>query len=204
MMPQAWGGNLSAPLDPPNHGYRTGMRTPEPGEIKQQGWLAIAEGATGIMYDADVARSPEEHQLWDYPWQETANTRAAGELFEVVTKVAPLLRRLERDDQEEGFVRVREGSAIAHSFVKRKGYAGSARYVVVASLDGFEPQTVTLDLQTEAEVYDLITRQKMDEASLANLQLPAGEGMVLLVGTPEDFQADCQMIDGQLEKFYRK
>jgi len=50
MMPQAWGAEETAPLDPPNYGYRQGMRTPEPGEIKLQGWVAVAEGATGLMF----------------------------------------------------------------------------------------------------------------------------------------------------------
>ncbi len=202
MMPQAWGGIMGASLDPPNYGYRTGTRTPEPGEIKQQGWLAIAGGATGIMYFADVARDPQEHHLWDYHWQETNNTRAAGELFEAVTKVAPLLCRLERDYQEEEFVRVAKGPAISHSFVKREGYPGTAHYVVVASLDGFETQTVALDIQTGARVYDMITRQQIEPAALVEFQLPAGEGMVLLVGRQEDFEADCRMIDEQLKRYY--
>jgi hypothetical protein len=193
MMPQSWGCAPSAPLDPPNYGYRTGMRTPEPGEIKLQGWVAIAEGATGLMYYAAVASKPTDDQLWSNDWQETPNARAAGELFAEVAKVAPLLCRLERDYREEGFVEVAGGSAIAHSFVKRDGYPGSARYIVLASLEGFEPQTVGLQITSGASVFDLLTRQEVS-GKLNAVSLGPGEGRVYLVGSRQDFETDCGMI----------
>jgi len=194
MMPQAWGTAETAPLDPPNFGYRQGMRTPEPGEIKLQGWVAIAEGATGLMYYAAVASRPGEHQLWDPGWTETANTRAASELFRRVERVAPLLCRLERDYREDGFVKVSNPRVLAHSFVKRPGYSGEARYIVLASLDGFDPQTVDLTLTTQERVYDLVSREEVTD-KLAGLTLAAGEGMLLVVGTADDFAADCDLID---------
>lgn len=193
MMPQSWGCEPSAPLDPPNYGYRTGMRTPVPGEIKLQGWVAIAEGATGLMYYAAVASKPTDHQLWSHDWRETPNAQAAGELFAEVTKVAPLLCRLERDYREEGFVEVAGSNAIAHSFVKRDGYLGSARYVVLASLDGFEPQTVGLNITSEASVFDLLTRQEVT-GKLSAVSLGPGEGRVYLVGSRQQFEADSGMI----------
>jgi len=203
MMPQAWGTSVRTPLDPPYYGYRTGMRTPEPGEIKQQGWLAIAEGATGVMYYATVARRPDSRQLWDYGWEETDNTRAAGALFAAVTKVAPLLCRLERDYKESGFVKVAKGKAAAHSFVKRKSYPGPARYVVVASLDGFEPQTVTLEVSGGGEVFDLLARTAVGKGGPVDVPLEPGGGAVFLVGSREQFEADCAMIDEQLKEHYR-
>jgi hypothetical protein len=194
MMPQSWGCEPSAPLDPPNYGYRTGMRTPEPGEIKLQGWVAIAEGATGLMYYAAVASRPTDHQLWSHDWQETPNAQAAGEFFAEVAKVAPLLCRLERDYGEEGFVEVTSGNATAHSFVKREGYPGSARYIVLASLNGFEPQTVALEITGGAGVFDLLTREEVT-GKLSAINLGPGEGRVYLVGSRQDFEADGQMID---------
>lgn len=199
MMPQSWGTRETAPLDPPHYGYRSGMRTPEPGEIKLQGWVAIAEGATGLMYYAALASRPDERQLWDEDWTETANTRAAAELFENVTKVAPLLSRLERDYQEAGFVKNSNPKVLAHSFVKRKTYSGQARYVVLASLDGFGSQETDLSITHSNKVYNMITREEVT-GELDGIVLPPGEGAVLLVGTAEEFKYDCSMIDGRLEK----
>ena len=200
MMPQAWGEDETAPLDPPNYGYRSGMRTPEPGEIKLQGWVAVAEGATGLMYYASLAGRPGEHQLWDEGWTETANTRAAGELFGVIRRVAPLLCRLERDDREAGFVEISNPRVLAHSFAKRPDYPGKARYLVLASVDGFESQSFDLAVATEARIHDMTTRQDVT-GKLTGLTLGPGEGTVLLVGTPEDFQADCQLTDEELDKW---
>jgi len=194
MMPQAWGAEETAPLDPPNYGYRQGMRTPEPGEIKLQGWVAVAEGATGLMYYAAVARRPGQHHLWDLGWTETANTRAAGELFARVERVAPLLCRLERDYREEGFVETDNPRVLAHSFTKRPGYRGDARYVVLASLDGFGPQSFALSVHEKAKVYDVVDRRKVTGALDART-LGAGEGTLLLVGSEAQFEADCRMID---------
>ena len=199
MMPQAWGTVESAPLDPPNYGYRTGMRTPEPGEIKLQGWVAIAEGATGIMFYAAVARRPDEHQLWNMGWTETANTRAAAELFGRIERVAPLLCRLERDYKEEGFVHSSNPRVIAHTFVKRNGYPGNARYIVLASLSGFESQTLELSVTDSGRVYDMIDRKDIT-GDLANLELPAGGGRLLLVGSEQDLDQDCAMIDQAQKK----
>jgi len=200
MMPQAWGAAETAPLDPPHYGYRRGMRTPEPGEIKLQGWVAVAEGATGLMYYAAVARRPGEHQLWDAGWTETANTRAAGELFERIGRVAPLLCRLERDHAEEGFVRSSNPQVLAHSFVKRPGYPGKARHVVLASLDGFESQTFDLTVNTEARVYDLVSRREMTNA-LTGLTLSPGEGTLLVIGTQDEFEKDCRLVDRELRQW---
>jgi hypothetical protein len=197
IMPQAWGTAESAPLDPPNYGYRSGMRTPEPGEIKLQGWVAVAEGATGIMFYAAVARKPEQHQLWDQGWTETANTRAATELFGRLTRVAPLLCRLERDYREEGFVRSSNPRVLAHSFVKRRGYPGDARYVVLASLDGFGPQTLDLSITGGDRVYDMIDRTDIT-GNLTQMELAAGEGRVFLVGNQAELERDSALIDEAL------
>jgi hypothetical protein len=199
MMPQSWGTAETAALDPPNYGYRNGMRTPEPGEIKLQGWVAIAEGATGIMYYAAVANRPEDHHLWDVGWTETANTRAAAELFRRVTRVAPLVCRLERDYKEEGFVTSSNPRVLAHSFVKREGYPGNARYIVLASLDGFGPQTLDLSITGTGRVYDMIERTDVT-GNLAQIDLQAGEGRVFLVGTSEHFEEDRRLIDEELRK----
>ena len=201
MMPQAWGGGLDAPLDPPHYGYRTGMRTPEPGEIKQQGWLAIAEGATGVMFYATVPRSPDQHHLWDYRWTETANTRAAGELFAKAGRVAPLLCRLERDYGEKGVVRVTGGSVVAHSFSKRAAYGpGPVQYVVVASLDGFQPQTAQLRIEDSHAVHDMAKRERLtpDDAGMVEIHLGPGDGTVLSVGPGADYEADCALCDAGL------
>lgn len=197
MMPQSWGQEETAPLDPPNYGYRTGMRTPEPGEIKLQGWLSVAEGATGVMFYATLATDSGEHQLWDKDWTETANTRAAGELFARLRRVAPLLCRLERDYKEAGFVATTNPQVVAHTLAKRPGYEGKARYVVLASLDGFGPQQFDLKVESKAKIYDLVARQEVT-GKLGGLTLAAGEGTVLLVGADEDYQADCRMIEEQL------
>jgi hypothetical protein len=194
MMPQAWGAAETAPLDPPNYGYRVGMRTPEPGEIKLQGWVAIAEGATGLMYYAAVAGRPGDHQLWDADWTETANTRAAAELFDRVGRVAPLLCRLERDYAEAGFVSSSNPQVIAQSFVKRPDYPGDGRYVVLASLDGFGPQISDLQINTDARVYDLVQRKEIT-GNITELAFGPGDGTVLLVGTADDYQADCRLMD---------
>ncbi len=199
MMPQSWGTAETASLDPPNFGYRNGMRTPEPGEIKLQGWVAIAEGATGIMFYAAVANRPQDHHLWDVGWAETANTRAAAELFRRITHVAPLLCRLERDYKEKGFVTSSNRRVLAHSFVKRRGYPGNARYIVVASLDGFGPQTVDISITGDGSVYDMIERTDVT-GNLTQFELTAGEGRVLLVGSSEDFQQDCRLIDEELKE----
>lgn len=198
IMPQAWGTAESASLDPPNYGYRSGMRTPEPGEIKLQGWVAVAEGATGIMFYATVAQGPEEHQLWDQGWTETANTQAAAELFGRMTRVAPLLCRLERDYREEGFVHSSNPQVLAHSFVKRSGYSGSARYVVLASHDGFGPQTLDLSIQSNDRVYDMIDRKDIT-GDLTQMKLAAGEGRLLLVGNQSDLERDGTLIDEALK-----
>lgn len=193
MMPQAWGSAVTAPLDPPKYGYRTGMRQPAPGEIRQQGWLAVAEGATGIMFYATVARSPDQHQLWDYGWTETENTRAAGELFREMSEVAPLLCRLERDYREDALVEVRQGKCIAHTFVKRPTYAPGGRYVVLASLDGFTEQEVTLGLLSPEPVFDMLASRRLASTDEVNIHLDAGGGAVLLVGAQETFDADCRL-----------
>ena len=199
MMPQSWGTAETAALDPPNYGYRNGMRTPEPGEIKLQGWVAIAEGATGIMFYAAVGSRPQDHHLWDMGWTETANTRAAAELFRRVTRVAPLLCRLERDNREEGFVTTSNPRVLAHTFVKRNGYPGNARYIVLASLDGFGPQTLDLSVTGNGRVYDMIERAEVT-GKLAQIELQAGEGRVFLVGTTDDFAQDCRLIDEDPKK----
>lgn len=199
MMPQAWGEAETAPLDPPNYGFRSGMRTPEPGEIKLQGWLAIAEGATGLMYYATVARRPGEHQMWDAGWTETANTRAASELFGQVHRVAPLLCRLERDYQEAGFVETDNRQIVAHRFVKRRGYPGDARYVVLASLDGFGPQKYSLMIKSDARVYDMLSRQDVTDR-LKDREFSAGDGTLLLIGDKSQFEADCRLIDEELTR----
>lgn len=176
------------------------MRTPEPGEIKLQGWVAVAEGATGIMFYAAVSPRAGQHQLWDVGWTETANTRAAGELFTRLGRVAPLLCKLERDYKESGFVSVSNPKVLAHSFVKRPGYQGNekkARYVVLASLDGFGPQRFDLSVTSQARVYDLVARQEIT-GKLAGMMLGPGEGTVLLIGTEEDYRADCGMIEEAL------
>jgi hypothetical protein len=202
MMPQAWSEKAKEILDPPNYGYITGMRKPEPGEIKQQGWLAVAEGATGIMYFAGVPRNQDTSHLWDYGFKETENTRAAGELFGQLMRVAPLLVRIERDYKEDGFMKVLSGKAVARSFTRRQGYPGSGRYIVLASLDGFNAQDVSLQIDGGRKVYDMVKRQEIS-GTLGALKIGAGEGMVLLVGTPQQFSDDCRMIDEQLQKYYQ-
>ncbi|NOX56946.1 MAG: hypothetical protein GXP27_21400, partial [Planctomycetes bacterium] len=209
MMVQAWGTPERRPLDPPHYGYRTGMRTPEPGEIKLQGWVSVAEGATGLFFYAALPSRPEEHQLWDFGWKETARTRAAGELFEQLQRVAPLLCRLERDYAEAGFVSTSNPKVIAHTFVRRKDSDNTgrpaeqtrrpsdlppARYIVLASLDGFEPQRFNLSVQTDQRVFDLISRRDITD-QLTDMVLPPGEGRVLLVGSRDDFHQTCRLID---------
>ena len=194
MMPQAWGADQTAPLDPPNYGYRQGMRTPEPGEIKLQGWVAVAEGATGLMFYAAVARHANQHHLWDLGWTETANTRAVGELFARVRRVAPLLCRLERDYREAGFVETDNPKILAHSFVRRAGYPGEGRYVVLASLNGFGPESFSLRVQTERRVYDMTERREVS-GELEDRTLKAGEGTLLLVGSEAQFKADGRLMD---------
>ncbi len=194
MMPQSWGQDETRPLDPPHYGYRGGMRTPQPGEIKLQGWVAIAEGATGLMFYATLGNEKGTHHLWDSGWTETPNTRAAGELFGRVGRVAPLLCRLERDYKESGFVESSDKRVLAHAFVKRPGNSGKARYVVLASLDGFEPLSFDLTLKGQGNVYDMVARREIT-GKLTGLKLAAGEGTLLLVGTPEDYAADCRLID---------
>ena len=222
MMPQAWGTAETAPLAPPHYGYRGGMRTPEPGEIKLQGWVAVAEGATGIMFYAALATSPGERQLWDADWTETDNTRAAGELFKRLSRIAPVLCRLQREAGEADFVTSSNPRVLAHRFVKRTPHQSTAQYVVYASLDGFGSQSFDLTIQHgEHRVYDLVTRQDVTDSLvrcplapqgrgqgegaesasvvcrtvLNGIELPAGEGGLLLVGTPADFEADCRLID---------
>jgi hypothetical protein len=197
MMPQAWGEAETAPLDPPHYGYRTGMRTPEPGEIRLQGWLAIAEGATGLMFYATVARRPGEHQLWDAGWTETATTRAAGDLCAQVRRVAPLLCRLERDYREAGFVETDNRQVLAHRFVKRPGYGGGACYVVLASLDGFGPQKYSLTVKSDDHVFDVVSRQDVTDR-LKNRELGAGEGTLLAIGSNDQVAADYRLIDEEL------
>ena len=183
MMPQAWGEPEQAPLDPPNYGYRTGMRLPEPGEIKLQGWVAVAEGATGLMYYAAVAELPNRHHLWDAGWQETANTRAAGELFAKLRRVAPLLCRLERDYQEKDFVESSNPRVVAHSFKTRPGYKLPGRYVVLASLDGFQAQSCELTIRSKEDVRDLIGDRALTARPL-RIELGPGEGTLLGIGAP--------------------
>lgn len=201
MMPQAWGGYREN-LDPPAYGDETGMRRPEPGEIKQQGWLAVAEGATGVMYYAAVPREPGTSHLWEHGFLESDNTRAAGALFAALKRVAPLLVRLERDYREEGFVAVAAGRVNARSFVKREGYPGGARYLVVASRDGFEAQEVALEIPGGGRVFDMVARREVT-GELGRLALGAGEGLVLLVGADADYRADLEMIEQQLDRYYR-
>ncbi|NQT13735.1 MAG: hypothetical protein HQ582_13360, partial [Planctomycetes bacterium] len=200
MMPQAWGAEETAPLDPPHYGYRQGMRTPEPGEIKLQGWVAIAEGATGLMYYAAVARRPGQHQLWDLDWTETANTRAAGELFGEVRRVAPLLCRLERDYRDAEVVRTDNVQVLAHSLAKRPGYDGDARYVVLASLNGFGPESFALSVDGKTQVFDMVTRRELT-GQLADFTLDAGEGTLLLLGSQTQFKADCDLVDRELARW---
>lgn len=192
MMPQAWGQAETAPLDPPNYGYRRGMRTPQPGEIKLQGWVAVAEGATGLLYYAALAADARQHQLWDAGWRETENTRAAGQLFERIGRVGSLLCRLQRDYREAGFVRSSNPSVLAHSFVPRPGRRGKGRYIVLASLDGFGGQQLDLTVPAEARVYDLVARKDLTGA-LKSLRLGPGEGTLLLVGTEGDYRAACRL-----------
>ena len=86
-------------------------------------------------------RSPAagEHQLWDRDWTETAN-RAAAELFGRITRV-PLLCRLERDYRRGRLCPVFQSRVLAQFRRCRKGYPGNARYIVLASLDGWPPIT---------------------------------------------------------------
>ncbi|HID23955.1 MAG TPA: hypothetical protein EYP14_16360 [Planctomycetaceae bacterium] len=215
MMVQAWGTPERRPLDPPYYGYRTGMRTPEPGEIKLQGWLSVAEGATGIFFYAALPSSPDQHQLWDYGWKETARTRAAGELFEQLQRVAPLLCRLQRDYREAGFVSTSNPKVIAHTFVRRSRSGNgrrpadrtrrpsdfsAARYVVIASLDGFEPQRFNLSVRPGRRVFDLIARRDITD-QLTSMVLAPGEGRVLLVGSPKAFQDTCRLIDEEIARW---
>ena len=194
MMPQSWGHQPEPNLDPPYYGYRSGMRQPEPGEIKLQGWVAIAEGATGIMFYLYQSNRPDVSAPRDLQWQPTAMLGAMGELFARVGRVGPLLCRLERDHKEKGFVTVAAGRAIAHTFAKRKGYPGSARYVVVASTDGFKAQTVRLEVNTTHVVFDLVSGRQLTGPERV-LKFGPGEGTVLAVGTEADIQADRHMIE---------
>ncbi len=200
MMPQSWGGYEEL-LDPPYYGDERGMRKPQPSEIKQQGWLAVAYGATGIMYYAAVPRDPNYSHLWEYGFVESENTRAAGELFGELKKVAPLLVRLERDYKEEGFVSTKKGKVAANSFIKRKGYTGDARYIVVASLDGFEPQEVSLNIEGGGRIYDMVNKKEIT-GRVDSIKLGAGEGMVLLIGKEKDYALDCRMIEEELKTYY--
>ena len=199
MMPQAYGYRPEPTLDPPHYNYRTGARAPEPGEIKLQGWVAIAEGATGLMYYLYLANQPGVQALRSSEWQPSDRLKAVGELFERVARVAPLLCRLERDYKEEGFVEINTTTALAHTFVKRNGFPGGARYVVVASTDGFKSQTVKVDLNTMNKVYDLVEGRPYLSGAVT-LELAPGEGTLLAVGTDRDIQADVGMIERELAK----
>ena len=183
-----------APLDPPHYGYRRGMRTPEPGEIKLQGWVAVAEGATGVFYYAAAPGFPGRRHLWDAGWTETANTRAAGELFGKLRRVGPLLCRLERDYQESGFVEISNPRVLAHRFVARPGHSQPGRYLVIASLDGFGPQSFDLKLRAPERVFDVVSRQEIT-GKTKGLRLGPGEGTVLLLGSQDDFQSACRQMD---------
>lgn len=206
MMVQSWGQDEAAPLDPPNYGFRTGMRTPQPGEIKQQGWLSVAEGATGLFYYATESSRPGTHHLWDAGFRETANTRAAGELFARLKRVGTLLCRLQRDPAADEGLQVDNSKVLVHAFRWRPGYAGSGRFVVLASLDGFGPQGFSFDLSAretppgeEAEqlrVYDLVQRREITDR-LSEQRLEAGEGTLLLIGSAEDYEAACGVADGR-------
>ena len=201
MMPQAWGHQPEPSLDAPNYGYRSGMRTPVPGEIHLQGWVAIAEGATGIMFYLYHTTHPTSAAMRTHDWRPTPMLAAAGALFERVTRVAPLVCRLERDHKENGFVTVTAGRALAHTFVKRKGYPGAARYIVVAGTDGFKRQTVQLRIQAKkSRVFDMVRRHELPAGEIA-LDLAPGEGTLLSVGDAKGFQADCATIDRELAKW---
>ena len=154
------------------------------------------------MYYAGVSRTPDTSHLWDYGFKETENTRAAGELFTQLQRVAPLLVRLERDYKEDGFVKILSGKAVVCSFTKRQGYPGSGRYIVLASLDGFEAQNISLQVDGGQKIYNMVERREIS-GTLGNLKIGPGEGMVLLVGTPQQFSDDCRMIDEQLHKYYQ-
>lgn len=245
MMPQAWGSGSEEMfgISPGRNFARVGgMRRPEPGEMKLQGWVAVAEGATGIMYYNGRGPLPHgRHQLWDYPYRETGNTRAAGELFASLGRVAPLLVRMERDyrelacleelektgarfgrrehDSKFASVTVLEPGesvpapgvrgAIVHSFAWRGEYRGngyaSGRFVVLASLNGFERQVIglALDRTGDERVYDMVRRKDVT-GELERVVLEAGEGMVLLLGSEHDFTAVCGMIDEEVKRYYAR
>lgn len=183
--------NAGPPVTPIVYGYRSGMRTPEPGEIKLQGWVAVAEGATGVVYYAGVADGPGQHQMWDIGWTETANTRAAGELFARLKQLGPVLCRLERDYREKEILTVSNPRVLAHRFTARLNHKLPGTYLVLASLDGFGPQSFDLALKTGQPVYDLVRRTEIT-GKTSGMRLGPGEGTVLLVGSAQDFQAACK------------
>jgi hypothetical protein len=127
------------------------------------------------------------------------NTRAAGEFFGRVRRVAPLLCRLERDYKEADFVTVSNPQVLTHRFVRRPDSSGQGRYLVLASLDGFGPQSFDLTLAGPDHVYDLISRQELT-GKLIGMKLDPGEGTVLLAGTPEDYRRDCEFLDQALDR----
>ena len=136
------------------------------------------------MYYATLPELPNRHHLWDAGWQETPNTRAAGELFARLERVAPLLCRLERDYGEKDFVQCSSPRVLAHSFKARPGYKLSGRYVVLASLDGFQAQSCELTIQSNEPIHDLVSGRKLSDRPL-RIELGPGEGTVIGIGTSD-------------------
>jgi len=54
-----------------------------------------------------------------------------------------------------------------------------------------------LTVSAAGRVYDLVDREELTGEPIG-LTFGPGEGTLLLVGTPEEFEADCRLIDEQL------
>lgn len=160
-------------------GDTEGWRFPTPDEMFWQAWVAIVNGAKGIMYWPFTSSSatlgfiqtngqPRPHWVLDSVWDD----------------ISPFTNIIVDIDEEANIVTGGHTNLRARTFQRA---TGTERYIIAVNTRVDTAIMTNLTVSGGPNIYDLRTLQQITPAQLAGATLEPGRGNIYLVGSESDF-----------------
>jgi len=163
-------------------------RYPTYNEIRWQAWVAIVNGAKGILYWSYTS-SPYDNPggetiygLVDRDGNPTEIWDAVGDLW---SELEPLTKIVVDIDESDSSIISGVGEGIRARTFQRE--TGTDRYIIVVNSDAANSKASGVTLDSIQNIYDLTTLARVSPEQLANQMLLPGGGNIYLVGSENDF-----------------